>query len=70
MSKPNRILAEYRNADFERRLYLFLEHRMLRDDFVKIDQLEQQCPPPRRKRSLWQKLAEWRPLVAKSALKS
>lgn len=32
------IIEEYRNADSEKRLYLFLSHRSLRDDFLEIDQ--------------------------------
>ena len=31
-------LEEYRSADAEKRLYLFLSHRSLRDEFIKIDQ--------------------------------
>jgi hypothetical protein len=34
------ILEEYRNADAEKRLYLFLSHRSLRDEFIAIDQSE------------------------------
>jgi len=32
------IIEEYRHADSEKRLYFFLSHRSLRDDFLKIDQ--------------------------------
>jgi len=32
------IIEEYRNADSEKRLYLFLSHRSLRDEFLEIDQ--------------------------------
>jgi hypothetical protein len=32
------IKEEYRNADSEKRLYLFLSHRSLRDEFLEIDQ--------------------------------
>jgi hypothetical protein len=32
------IIEEYRNADTEERLYLFLSHRSLRDEFIEIDQ--------------------------------
>jgi hypothetical protein len=32
------IIEEYRNADFEKRLYLFMSHRSLRDEFIEIDQ--------------------------------
>lgn len=32
------IIEEYRNADSEKRLYLFLSHRSLRDEFLDIDQ--------------------------------
>ncbi len=38
MRKSNRIIEEYRHADSEKRLYLFLSHRSLRDDFLDIDQ--------------------------------
>ena len=32
------IIEEYRNADSEKRVYLFLSHRSLRDEFLDIDQ--------------------------------
>jgi len=32
------IIEEYRNADSEKRLYLFLSHRSLRYEFLEIDQ--------------------------------
>ena len=32
------IIEEYRNADLEKRTYLFLSHRSLRDEFLEIDQ--------------------------------
>jgi len=32
------IIDEYRSADSEKRLYLFLSHRSLRDEFLEIDQ--------------------------------
>jgi hypothetical protein len=32
------IVEEYRNADCEKRLYLFLSHRSLRHEFITIDQ--------------------------------
>ena len=38
MKNTNHIVEEYRNADAEKRLYLFLSHRSLRDDFLEIDQ--------------------------------
>ena len=38
MKNTNHIIEEYRNADSEKRLYLFLSHRSLRDDFLEIDQ--------------------------------
>ena len=31
------ILEDYRTADDERRLFLFLEHRLLRSEFVQIE---------------------------------
>ena len=34
------IREEYRNADFDRRLCLFLDCRELRDEFIKIEQEE------------------------------
>jgi hypothetical protein len=33
-------LEEYRNADAEKRLYLFLSYRSLRDEFLTIDQCD------------------------------
>lgn len=38
----NNILEDYRHADAEIRLYLFLEHRSLRRDFIKIEQEQTQ----------------------------
>ena len=32
------IIEKYRNADTEKRMYLFLSHRSLRDEFIEIDQ--------------------------------
>jgi len=32
------IIEDYRNADNEKRMYLFLSHRSLRDEFIEIDQ--------------------------------
>ena len=40
MKRLDNILADYRNADFEKRLYLFLDCRELREEFIKIDQEE------------------------------
>lgn len=40
MINHHRIIEEYRNADTEKRMYLFLSHRSLRDEFVEIDQRE------------------------------
>jgi hypothetical protein len=34
------IIEEYRDADSEKRLHLFLQHRSLRDEFLQIDQSE------------------------------
>jgi len=34
------IFKQYRQADFEHRLSLFLYYRVLRDEFVRIDQNE------------------------------
>ena len=33
-----RIINEYRDADFEKRLYFYLSYRNLRDKFIEIDQ--------------------------------
>lgn len=38
MRNNKSIIEEYRNADAETRLYLFLSHRSLRDEFLDIDQ--------------------------------
>ena len=40
MKRLDNILADYQNADFEKRLYLFLDCRELREEFIKIDQEE------------------------------
>ena len=37
MNASKNMLEEYRAADDERRLFLFLECRTLRDEFVRID---------------------------------
>ncbi len=38
MEDINKILDEYRKADFEKRLYYSLSYRDLRDEFLEIDQ--------------------------------
>jgi hypothetical protein len=38
MKDKKKIIEEYRDADFERRLYFFLSYRSLRDKFLEIDQ--------------------------------
>lgn len=38
MKDYKNIIEEYRNADSEKRVYLFLSHRSLRDEFLDIDQ--------------------------------
>ncbi len=38
MRDSKSIIEEYRNADFEKRVYLFLSHRSFRDEFLDIDQ--------------------------------
>ena len=38
MENIKNIIEEYRNSDAEKRLYLFLSHRSLRDEFINIDQ--------------------------------
>lgn len=42
MHKRTQIVETYRNADFEKRLYLFLSYRSLRDQFAEIDNRERQ----------------------------
>ncbi len=37
MSEVKRIIEEYQNGDFEKRLHFFLEYRSLRDVFMEID---------------------------------
>jgi hypothetical protein len=41
MNDTEKIIDEYRNADFEKRLYLSLSHRELRDEFLEIDQSDE-----------------------------
>jgi hypothetical protein len=40
MKNTNPIVEEYLHADSEKRLYLFLSHRSLRDEFLEIDRNE------------------------------
>lgn len=40
MKTIERIIEEYYRGDFEKRLYLFLEYRSLRNEFLKIDKTE------------------------------
>ncbi len=42
MQTTDHIVKDYKLADFERRLFLFLEHRDLRELFTKIDESELQ----------------------------
>jgi hypothetical protein len=42
MRDVDRIIEEYRKSDFGKRVYLFLEHRSLRNEFVDIDMEEPQ----------------------------
>ena len=37
MRDSKSIIEEYRDADVEKRAYLFLSHRSLRDEFLEID---------------------------------
>lgn len=37
-SCDDKIIAEYRNADFNRRLHIYLEFPRLRSSFIQIDQ--------------------------------
>lgn len=43
--KESNIVEEYRNADFEKRLYLFLTHRSFRDEFLEVDQNDLSVEP-------------------------
>ena len=52
MEDTKSVVEEYHKGDFEKRLYLFLEYRYLRDEFLKIDQTESQ-PKLRIKRFCW-----------------
>ncbi len=50
MNHVDTILAEYNSAGEAERLFLFLSHRDLRDNFIKIDkaqshQAEEACSP-------------------------
>ena len=38
MKDNKKIVEEYRDGDFEKRLYFFLSYRSLRDKFIEIDQ--------------------------------
>jgi len=40
MQTTDHIVKDYKLADFERRLFLFLEHRELRELFTEIDESE------------------------------
>lgn len=40
MKKLETLTKEYRNGDFEKRLNLFLECPLLRDEFIKIEREE------------------------------
>ena len=40
MNSPNEMLAQYREADFNARLNLYLQHPALRDEFMATDQAE------------------------------
>ena len=42
MRDIDRIIEEYRKSDFEKRLFLFLEYRSLRDRFTDIEMEEKQ----------------------------
>ena len=42
METIERIIEAYHKGDFEKRLYLFLEYRSLRNEFLKIDKVETQ----------------------------
>jgi len=43
MADPKNIIEEYKKADFEKRLYLFLDCRSLRNQFIEIDQNDAQA---------------------------
>ena len=38
MSDIKKIIEEYKEADSEKRLSLFLDHRLLRNEFMEIEQ--------------------------------
>ncbi len=38
MKEVKRIVEEYRDSDFDKRLSIFLEHRSLRDEFMEMEQ--------------------------------
>ena len=42
MGNIENILGEYRRGDVQKRLYLYLEHRSLRREFIEIDRNELQ----------------------------
>ena len=54
MRERKRIVEEYHKGDFEKRLYLFLEYRSLRDEFLKIDRSESR-PELRLNKFCWSK---------------
>ena len=64
MKDPNNILEAYRAADDEKRLYLYLECRSLRNQFVRIEHAEYQARlqetnasgKKHAKRSVWRSL--------------
>ncbi len=47
------IVDEYRNSDFEHRLSLFLCHRSMRGEFMRIDLEETQTPEPCNETTSW-----------------
>jgi len=47
------IIEEYRNGDFEQRLSIFLCHRSMRDEFMRIEQQEDQEPTTGNETNAW-----------------
>jgi hypothetical protein len=65
------IIAKYRQADFEHRLSLFLEHPSFRNSFVRIDQGENEIKGRSRQHSVKDKLGrKWKTLWVSWLLKS
>jgi hypothetical protein len=63
------IVADYRNADDERRLYLWLTHIDLREEFLDISmsnrQIAQRSPTPEKKKKAF--IGVWRNLIRRAS---